>query len=225
MTSSVNCDVLVVGGGPAGALAACAAASGGPHTVLLERAQVPRYKTCGGGLIGLSLAALPPGMAVPVRAQVSEATFAYRGRWSRTRHSPAPLLTMVNRSDFDAALLAAAAEAGATIRPGEVVSRLAEDGPGHIRVDSSTGALRARVVVGADGTNGRTGRHVGVVLGQVDVGLEVELVMPPSQHGSWTDRIHLDWGPLAGSYGWVFPKRGHVDRRGHRPPHGRSGAA
>lgn len=54
-------DVVVVGAGPAGASAAYAAASAGRRVLLLEKAELPRYKTCGGGIIGPSRDALPPG--------------------------------------------------------------------------------------------------------------------------------------------------------------------
>src|SRR5215831_5447707 len=49
-------DVAIIGAGPAGLAAALAAAGAGARTVVLERAIHPRYKTCGGGLIGTSLA-------------------------------------------------------------------------------------------------------------------------------------------------------------------------
>jgi flavin-dependent dehydrogenase len=47
---------------------------------------------------------------------------------------------------------------------------------------------------------------VGVRLDQVDLGLEVELAWPDPTAGDWAGRVLIDWGPLPGSYGWVFPK-------------------
>ncbi len=58
-------DVVVVGAGPAGASAAYAAAVAGRKVLLLEKAELPRYKTCGGGIIGFSRDALPPGFELP----------------------------------------------------------------------------------------------------------------------------------------------------------------
>ncbi|MBZ4323597.1 hyaluronate lyase, partial [Streptomyces huiliensis] len=70
--------------------------------------------------------------------------------------------------------------------------------------DGST--VLARAVVGADGSAGRIGAHVGVKLDQVDLGLEAEIPVPPSVAEDWAGRVQLDWGPIPGSYGWVFPK-------------------
>jgi flavin-dependent dehydrogenase len=66
--------------------------------------------------------------------------------------------------------------------------------------------LLARAVVGADGSAGRTGAHVGVKVGQVDLGLEAEIPVPETVAEDWRGRVLIDWGPLPGSYGWVFPK-------------------
>ncbi|HTU07772.1 MAG TPA: FAD-dependent oxidoreductase, partial [Trebonia sp.] len=58
MPETTEWDVAVVGGGPAGLTAASVAAAAGARTIVVERAEHPRYKTCGGGLIGASLAAV-----------------------------------------------------------------------------------------------------------------------------------------------------------------------
>lgn len=44
-------DVAVVGGGPAGATAALKLAKAGATVILLEKENIPRYKTCGGGIV------------------------------------------------------------------------------------------------------------------------------------------------------------------------------
>jgi geranylgeranyl reductase family protein len=197
-------DVVVVGAGPAGCSAARSAALGGARTLLIERAAVPRYKTCGGGLVGVSLASLPPGMRPPVRDSITAVTFSYLGKRMRTRSHDSPFIEMVDRAEFDGALTAAAQEAGSTlqdktlVRNIQVVSGLAE-------LTTDRGIIVSRAVVGADGSASRIGRFVGVDCAQIDLGLEVELEAG-DQADVWRGRIHLDWGPISGSYAWVFPK-------------------
>src|SRR5205823_3970142 len=63
-----------------------------------------------------------------------------------------------------------------------------------------------RCLVGAAGSAGVTARHVGVHCGQIDLGLELELPVPQPLREHWRGTVLIDWGPLPGSYGWVFPK-------------------
>lgn len=207
MTASADCDVAVIGSGPAGASAARVAAEAGCRVLVLERAELPRYKTCGGGLIGLSRAALPAGFAPPVRARIDRLTFTLDGRFSRTRRADAPFIDLVYRDEFDAALTAAALDAGAKLHEGVTVAGLdADEQAGTVRIRTGDGEITARAVVGADGTSGRSGAFVGVRPVQVDLGLETEFAWPDATVGDWAGRVLIDWGPLPGSYGWVFPK-------------------
>jgi flavin-dependent dehydrogenase len=73
-------DVAIVGGGPAGLSAARAAAASGARTIVLERAEHPRYKTCGGGLIGTSLEYASQYIDVPAENSISSLTFTLNGR-------------------------------------------------------------------------------------------------------------------------------------------------
>ncbi|MFI0896157.1 geranylgeranyl reductase family protein [Streptomyces sp. NPDC020983] len=215
-------DVAVIGGGPAGASAAHAAAVTGRRVLLLEKAELPRYKTCGGGIIGPSRDALPPGFELPLRERVHAVTFSLNGRRTRTKRSRQMLFGLINRPEFDAALVDAAREAGAVVRTGVTVSRVEQHGPGvpdrrtvAVVVGASGGGasgkrdeeiVYARAVIGADGSASRIGAHVGVKLDQVDLGLEAEIPVPPAVAEDWAGRVLIDWGPLPGSYGWVFPK-------------------
>ncbi|MEU7024063.1 geranylgeranyl reductase family protein [Streptomyces sp. NPDC046203] len=205
-------DVVVVGAGPAGASAAYAAAVAGRKVLLLEKAELPRYKTCGGGIIGPSRDALPPGFELPLSDRVHAVTFQLDGRFPRTRRSRRMLFGLVNRPEFDARLVEHAQKAGAELRTGVTVNRVEQHGPAvpdrrTVAVVLGDGeTVLARAVVGADGSAGRIGAHVGVKLGQVDLGLEAEIPVPASVAEDWKGRVLIDWGPLPGSYGWVFPK-------------------
>ena len=201
-------DVLVVGTGPAGAAAAHAAAVNGARTLLVDRAEVPRYKCCGGGLIGLSARNAGIDLAQLTRDAVTRMTFSKDGRQAYTRRARGgrPVFRLVMRADLDAALVARAVDAGAELRTGVAVRALAESGDA-VTVSLAGGEdVTAAYVVGADGTGGRTGGYVGVRLAQVDVGLEGEFATPPERAAYWRGRAQIDWGPVPGSYGWVFPK-------------------
>ncbi|MFJ8204075.1 geranylgeranyl reductase family protein [Micromonospora chalcea] len=199
-------DLVVVGGGPAGLSAAHAAARSGVRTLVVERATHPRYKTCGGGLIGTSLAEVADRLEVPAHDRVDRITFTRDGRRAFTRRHPSPLVTMIRREEFDDRLRAAAVAAGAQVREGVAV-RAVEQDPDEVRVRLADGeVVRARAVIGADGSSGVTARHVGVRFRQVDLGLELELPVDGAERERWRGRVLLDWGPLPGSYAWVFPK-------------------
>ncbi len=213
----------MVGAGPAGASAAHAAATAGRRVLLVERARMPRYKTCGGGIIGVSRQALPAGVDAPMRDEVSAVTFSRDGRFARTRRSPEALFGLVERPEFDHRLVRAATRAGAQLREDATVTGLeqGEADRSSVHVVLAGGQrIAARCAVGADGSAGRTATHVGVSTRQVDLGLEREIPVPDELAERWAGRALVDWGPLAGSYGWVFPKGstlsvGVIAARGH----------
>jgi geranylgeranyl reductase family protein len=199
-------DVAVIGAGPAGLAAASAAAGAGARTIVLERAEHPRYKTCGGGLIGASRAAAGGLIEVPARDEIRAATITLRGGREFTRTETEPLLAMVVREEFDAALLGRAAENGAVVRERAQV-RAVDQAGGHATARLADGTeVTARTIIGADGSAGVTARHVGTEFSQVDLGLELEIAVPASVAEQWAGRVQLDWGKIPASYGWLFPK-------------------
>jgi len=66
-------DVAVVGAGPAGATAALTLARRGLNVALLEKAALPRYKTCGGAVVARSLALFPPEIQTVVELRCTHA--------------------------------------------------------------------------------------------------------------------------------------------------------
>ena len=206
MQERAEWDVAVIGAGPAGLAAASAAAAAGARTIVLERAEHPRYKTCGGGLIGASLAVAGGLIDVPARDDIRRCTITLRGGQEFTRSHGDSLLAMVTRDEFDAALLKRAEENGAQIMQRAQVRALSQ-GDGHATARLADGSeVTAAAVIGADGSSGVTARHVGAEFDQVDLGLELEIAVPEAVAGEWAGRVLLDWGKIPASYGWVFPK-------------------
>jgi geranylgeranyl reductase family protein len=195
-------DVVVVGAGPAGSTAARVAADAGARVLLIDRSHFPRYKTCGGGITGRSLAAMPESARTTFEAEITEFGLSREGGDRVMLHADAPFLGMVQRERFDQALVDAAVAAGVEFRDGTALRGLDEVADGiQLRVDD--GVLRTRVVVGADGSSGRTSAYVGVEFAASDLGLEVELDAPGH---AWRDTALFDWGADRGAYGWLFPK-------------------
>ncbi len=199
-------DVVVVGSGLAGSSAAIAARETGASVLLLEREELPRYKLCGGGLLQISVDSLPDGFSPPLRTDVDVVTFTHRGRGMRRQvAAEGPIMRMVYRREFDAALVEHAAARGVEVRDRCTVRDFSEVDDAVV-LTTSSGEVRGRMVIGADGSAGRSSRYVGARFSQVDLGLETEFALDAGQQREWDGRVHLDWGPCPGSYGWAFPK-------------------
>jgi geranylgeranyl reductase family protein len=171
--------------------------------VIVVLSEFPSYPTCAGALIGASLASIPASVLETVEDRTVRAVFTRDGRTPVTIAAPDPFLGMVDRQRFDAALLDAAVGAGATFR-GRLTVRDVRESAGEVELETSDGILRARFVIGADGSASRVARYVGVRYRSTDLGLEDEVAI---QSGSpWHGTILVDWGAASGSYAWMFPK-------------------
>ena len=153
-------DVIVVGAGPAGAILAQQLAPRGLRVLLMDKAQFPRGKVCGGcmnarTLAGLELAELG-GLAASLGAEPLEGIEILHG----TRRARLELKGAValSREALDAGLVRAAIGAGAEFIGNVNISISADGAEGEWRVlkarDQATGEeamLRGRLVIAADG--------------------------------------------------------------------------
>ena len=153
-------DVVVIGAGPAGAVAATVLARTGVRVRLLDRAAFPREKLCGDTINPGTLALLrrlnlaneivERGLPIGGMIVTGEGGTAVAGAYPRGQHGIA-----LSRRQLDAILVRQSVSAGAVFDCGVVVREAIVDA-GAVRgvVVSANGAshqLRAPVVIAADG--------------------------------------------------------------------------
>jgi geranylgeranyl reductase family protein len=198
-------EVVVVGAGPAGAVAALELARRGRRVVLLEAKRFPRPKTCAGGISHWSRLTLRRlGLWDRVEAEGYEIrgvrVGAPSGRVAQLVGKASAVV--LDRRRFDHILAQAAVEAGAELREGCSASGLLlEDGRARGVRLSGGETVRARWVVAANGANGRFDtdprprRTLWTCMASCDGIAVVPHVM----------EMYLD-PELAPHYGWVFPE-------------------
>jgi menaquinone-9 beta-reductase len=166
-------EVLVVGAGPAGSIAALILARAGARVRVIDRAHFPRPKLCGDTLNPGALAMLDHlRVSAGIRARglpVSGMVVTGPGGARVVGEYDAGVAGIaITRQDLDMLLLDAAIRAGAEFDPGVVVRAplMAPDGLRVMGVRVAASAqehdLRARIVIGADGRHSRLAFNLGL---------------------------------------------------------------
>ncbi|MGI0155042.1 MAG: geranylgeranyl reductase family protein [Thermoplasmata archaeon] len=200
-------DIVVVGAGPAGSLAARAAAEGGARTLLLDhRPELGHPVQCGEFVPSAEELADLFGCPELIGAafDVPRGTVLRETRWMRCvspygHRFRFPLRGFtVSRRAFDKALAYRAEGAGAELRHPVGVVGLHGD---EVRLAGAP-SLRARAVVAADGPLSTVGRSVGFAPLR-----RMFRMITASVDGPLTDEIDLHFGHVApGGYAWRFPR-------------------
>src|SRR5256886_2013335 len=206
--------VVSVGPAPGGAPAALTLARRGLSVALLERDALPRYKTCGGGLVGRALALLPPEVERVLERRCGQADLhlldVYQ-HYRATRDPPsAPIVATTMRERLDHVLASAAAGAGAALRAPCVVTGVTLE-PRHVRLDTNTGPVTAAFVIAADGATGEVARLAGWGDGRHLIpALEYEARVDDATLDRFARVPRFDVGTVPYGYAWVFPKTAHL---------------
>ncbi|MGH9117977.1 MAG: geranylgeranyl reductase family protein [Acidimicrobiales bacterium] len=205
-------DVLVVGSGPAGSVAATVLARGGARVALVDKARFPRDKACG-DLVGPRGVQVLTDLGIDPPSAVAVGDMVVVGPTGRRVRLPCPpgrtypgRAIAVPRRSFDTTLREAALAAGARPYAGRADQPVFGDGglEGFVLADGTP--VAADFVIGADGATSRVAEVAGLIdPDQVLWGFAVRGYAA----GSVTrPEIHF-WEPstfraLPG-YGWVFP--------------------
>jgi geranylgeranyl reductase family protein len=156
--TGVVADVVVVGGGPAGAAAAISLARAGRQVVVVDKATFPRDKICGDGLTAGALRTLEDlGLrpdAVPSWLEVHDVVVSSPSGREVTFPLPrgvGAFAVVARRAELDAALLDVARSAGAKVHDGHAVTGAVEHADRIVVDVDGLGTVTARYAVAADG--------------------------------------------------------------------------
>ena len=210
-------DVLVVGAGPAGSIAALVLARAGASVALLDKSNFPRDKACG-DLLGPRGLQVLADLDIPVPAGLDVGDMAVIGPTGRRVNLPCfdglnypGHARAVTRTVLDEGLRGAALDAGAVAFTGRADRPLGsgEGVDGFTFGDEDT--LRADFVIGADGATSHVAQCAGLVEGSrvlwgfaVRCYVEQRVELP-----AITLWEQARWHAFPG-YGWIFPGPGGI---------------
>lgn len=198
-------DLVIVGAGPAGAAAALTARRMAPDATVavVERATFPRDKPCGDALSPDAVAELGR-LGVPHVVDGAPPVTRLRLRSPGGREvaaAPPAAGYVIPRRVFDARL-AAAAHAAVPVWTTAAVRSVDALADG-VRLRTSVGDVRARVVIGADGANSRLRRAAVGAPAPRHTGVAIRGYAPAPDGPA---EMLLVWERAAGlAYGWSFP--------------------
>ena len=207
-------DIAVIGAGPAGAATAIRAARSGASVVVFDKAPYGRDKVCGDGLTPRAVGALNE-----LKIDITESHYIKGLRmianttereldWPETARFPSHGAVWPRRQ-LDAALIDAAAEAGAELRwSTEAVPTF--DGDRVSGVEAGGEKFTAGLVVAATGAPGKVARMLGAT--KVDdepFGLAIRSYVQSPRHADAHLEACLTMRDASGQsvpgYGWMFP--------------------
>ena len=204
-------DVIVVGAGPAGSTAARESALRGLSVLMIDKAEFPRDKPCGGAVTVRCADVLDLELSPVIERTISGVEFTWRHRWEISRSSSSALAYMTQRRDLDTFLAEQAVDAGVDFRQREDV-RSVERSRDQVTVRANGHSYRGRALVVADGANGTTANMAGIQRDfQPNIALEGNITPQGSFPAKWETSIGIDFGGIPGGYGWVFPKGDHLN--------------
>ena len=210
-------DVIIVGGGPSGSLAAIQLMGSGLRVAILDRAHFPRPKPCGGGIgyrAYMRFSTIDSVMRSVPTNFVRKLVFQSPSGDAVNIQSPDPLYAMIRRIEFDNALLDHCKRGGIEVREDVTVSRVSVGGESALLTSTSGETFEAELVIGADGVNSTVAVHSGLRSSwqPAQVAIDGTEESPLADLSVRQDTMYVYYG-IGGvyGYGYVFPKSTYVN--------------
>lgn len=204
-------DVVIIGGGPAGAVAGYTLGKAGLKVLIIDQNTFPRRKVCGGGLTLQARKEIPFDISEIVHQEVDSGQIGFRGQLIKTIHNDFPIAFMIDRVSFDAFLLNKAVSQGVETSLGQRAVTINKTRQ-FIQVTTDQETFAGKHLIGADGVHSMVAKHTNLIKNRVtSLAYEARLskeINPNYQH---PESITFDFGTILFGYAWIFPKRDHLN--------------
>jgi geranylgeranyl reductase family protein len=199
-----HCDILIVGGGPAGSSAAYAAADCGMHVIVVDKRKVIGSPVQCAEYIPAQLA----GEITIERQAISQPVKAMRTYLpDGSEHVNKAPGFIIHRDRFDQMLVRHASKKGVKYLMETFAHAVGKDGVSIRDGKGGHHRILPRVIIGADGPRSMVGKWMGSVVENNVYSMQarVELLKPMDETEVYFDKKFF------GGYGWLFPKKGKAN--------------
>jgi geranylgeranyl reductase family protein len=195
-------DIIIVGGGPAGAYLGYLLAKNGLHPIIFDHSH-PREKPCGGGISYLALHKFPVIKKATDIKGIGRKIKIVAPSGSEFKVGSGYLLG-VSRLKLDKYLLDIAIGAGVRHIPEKVINVFEEDNQWVVQTTSRT--IKTKLLIGADGTNSLVRKKVIGPFDKKDITFTYGYLVKGAEKEVTTMKF------LNGKQGyiWVFPRGDHT---------------
>lgn len=213
-------DVIVAGGGPAGATAAKVLGDAGVSTLLLDKSAFPRDKPCGGGISARVIPRFPyleSALGGISTKWLSKVYFESPAGVAVDYQSDQRLYLMIRRCEFDHLLLSLARK-NVKCRIPALLRKIrfqSDCAVVEAEIQGEPQEFRGRMVLGCDGANSVVARAAGLRCGGIKSEYAIDMMEEtPYQELDVKDRERMYiYYRIQGQYGYgyIFPKTNHLN--------------
>ncbi|MGB5633132.1 MAG: geranylgeranyl reductase family protein [Waterburya sp.] len=197
-------DCIIVGAGPAGGSAAYHLANQGHSVLVLEKANFPRSKSCGGGVSPEVAKWFDFDFSPVVQNHVSQVKYTFKmGDPAEVELKDVTPMWMVQRSQFDNFLMEQATGKGAEFQSGvEVIGASLQSDTWQVQ--TSAGTFEGKYLIAADGVNSIIAKLLGMINTPTIAAASLQVPGTVSDRRKMT--AFFDFGSLKNGFMWCFPK-------------------
>ncbi len=212
----IDYDLVVVGAGPAGAVAACSAAQHGLSVLIVEQKKEVGYPShCAGGILTAVLEnmQLKPVVKDAIKVEIKNVQMTSPSGFSTLLEFTRTIGYVIDRPAFDQRLVQLAQKHGAELQTQTKAIGLNKTESNYnelvLKHKNETRSVFTRIIIGADGIASNVAKWTGLKIPQKYAGIgfghnaeKITNIEP--------DTVEIYFlGALPGGYAWIFPQGPH----------------